>query len=378
MAKVTVLSFEQCFANLDDPRVVGRCLHRLNDILIIALCAMLCGAEDWDAIAQFGRAKEAFFRRFLELPNGIPSADTFARVFSMISPRQFEACFRRWVNAILTDGGQEQIAIDGKTMRRSHNRRAGQPPLHIVSAFAARSHLVLGQVKTEEKSNEITAIPQLLEQLLLRGCIVTIDAMGCQKAIAEQILGQEADYVLALKGNQGRLAEEVEAFFTEANANRFRSIECDYYEHSEKGHGREETRRLWCSEQIDSIGEAGKWTGLKSVVMVESHRKVGDEETLEYRYYISSCEANAESLFHAVRAHWGIENSVHWVLDMAFREDESRVRHRVAAENLSLLRKMALNMLRQDKTTKLGIKNKRLKAGWDEQYLINLLNNCPI
>jgi len=168
MARVTVLSFEQCFADLDDPRVVGRCLHRLNDILIIALCAMLCGAEDWDAIAQFGRAKEAFFKRLLELPNGIPSADTFARVFSMISPRQFEACFRRWVNAVLADAGQEQIAIDGKTMRRSHGRRAGQPPLHIVSAFAAHSHLVLGQVKTEEKSNEITAIPQLLEQLLLR------------------------------------------------------------------------------------------------------------------------------------------------------------------------------------------------------------------
>ena len=378
MTSITVQSIEACFSDLEDPRVIGRCSHSLNDILIIALCAMLCGAEDWDSIAQFGHAKASFFKRFLGLPNGIPSADTFARVFSMLSPRQFESCFRRWVEGLINTERHKLIAIDGKTVRRSHDRRRGQPPIHIVNAFAGDTNLVLGHLKTEEKSNEITAIPELLERLLLRGCIVTIDAIGCQKAIAEQIIEQEGDYVLALKGNQGRLAQAVETFFDKADQEGFQNTAWDYYEHGEKGHGREETRRLWCSDQLASIEEAEQWKGLHSVIMVESYRKVDEKETLEYRYYISSCEADAKLLFDAVRHHWRIENSLHWVLDMAFREDESRVRHAVAAENLSLLRKMALNILRQDKSTKLGIKNKRLKAGWDEPYLLNLLNSWDV
>jgi predicted transposase YbfD/YdcC len=350
------------------------------DILVISICAMLCGAEDFYSIAEFGRAKESFFRRLLDLPNGIPSADTFARVFSLISARRFETCFRRWFNSFLDVSGKPHIAVDGKTVRRSHNRKAGQSAIHIVSAYASRSGLVLGQVKTEEKSNEITAIPELLDALALKGCLVTIDAMGCQKNIAAQIVDQQADYVLALKGNQSNLAQEVEAFFERANDDGFCSLDHDFHEIQEKGHGREETRRLWVTDQIEEIEKASRdrWEGLRSVIMLESSRSIGDEESVEYRYYITSHPPEAKPLLDAVRSHWGIENSVHWVLDMAFREDESRVRNQVAAENLSLLRKMALDMLKQDKTTKLGAKNKRLRAGWDEPYLLNLLKSCQI
>lgn len=380
MSKASGLSIEACFSDLDDPRVVGRCAHKLMDILVIAICAMLCGAEDFKSIAQFGRSKASFFKRLLELPNGIPSEDTFARVFSLISAKRFEACFRRWFNSLLDLSGEPHIAIDGKTVRRSHDRKAGHRAIHIVSAYASASRLTLGQVKTEEKSNEITAIPELLEALELQGCLVTIDAMGWQKNVAAQLIEQGGDYLLALKGNQRNLAEEVEMFFETANDDAFTSIRHDYCEVHEKGHGREETRRLWCSDQIEGITElsAGKWKGVKTVVMVESTRVVGGKESLEYRYYITSRPPQAQALLKAVRSHWSIENSVHWLLDVAFREDESRVRDRVAAENLSLLRKIALNILKQDEQTKLGIKNKRLRAGWDEEYLANLLNSCAV
>jgi predicted transposase YbfD/YdcC len=361
------------FAEVEDPRIERQKRHQLIDIMVIAICAVLCGANDWVAVETFGKAKQAWFGRFLELPHGIASHDTFGRVFALLAPEQLQACFLSWIQAVAEVTAGQVVAIDGKTLRRSYDRRSAKAAIHMVSAWATQNRLVLGQLKTEEKSNEITAIPELLNVLDVQGCIVTIDAMGCQKAIAQQIVDQGADYVLALKENQGTLYADVTRLFQTADHTPSDGPSLSYYETHDEQHGRVEIRRHWTTDTLEGLTTADAWAQLSCVGRVEAERHVDGEVTIEQRYYIASFASDAQQLAHAVRAHWGIEHGVHWVLDLAFREDESRVRTGHAPENLAVLRHIALNLLRRDTTTKLGIHNKRLKAGWDETYLAKVV-----
>ena len=364
------------FADLTDPRVERTKLHQLLDVLAIAMCATICGAEGWEDFAEFGKAKQEWFETFLELPNGIPSPDTFRRVLSRLDPHEFEACFMRWVQAVNKIASGQIVALDGKQLRGSRDAAHDLGAIHMVSAWACENRLVLGQVKVDDKSNEITALPELLRALALADCIVTIDAMGCQRAIAEQIIDGEADYVLALKGNQGTLHEDVAHYFEWAERKGFKEIAYTFSETLEKDHGRIEERRCWATGDVEWLEQKAAWRGLQSIVMVEAEREViGKERTLERRYFISSLPAEAKPLLEAVRGHWGIENSLHWCLDVAMREDASRIRRDHAPENVAILRHIALNLLKQEKSCKLGIKRKQLKAGWDHDYLLKVLRN---
>ena len=331
-------------------------------------------------IEEFGKAKEEWFRTFLDLPNGIPSHDTFGRVFARLDPEQLQRCLVSWSAALRQASGGKLVALDGKTLRRSHDHARGKNALHMISAWSVDSHLVLGQQKVAGHSNEITAIPALLEMLSVEGCTVTIDAMGTQKAIAEQVQEGGGDYVFALKANQGALYEAVVDSFEQAERTHFDGVAHDRVETVNGGHGRIETRRCWTitdPEYLRYLNPGKEWSGLKSVGLVEAERRVGDRVSTERRYYISSLLGKAKEFSRAVRGHWDIENGLHWILDVAFRQDDSRVRSGNAQENIAALRRLALNLLRQDKTTKAGVRAKRLKAGWSGDYLLAILITLP-
>lgn len=378
MTQVLDCTISEHFSSLKDPRTGRMVDHYLIEILIIAICAVICGADDWVAIEQFGQAKEKWFRTFLHLPNGIPSHDTFRRVFAQLEPEAFQACFVSWMRGIAQLSQGEIVSIDGKCLRRSHDRGSGKAAIYMVSAWASTNRLVLGQRKTEEKSNEITAIPELLSRLALQGCIVTIDAIGCQTNIAQQIIQQEADYVLALKGNQGTLHQDVESLFVYAFEKEFQAIDHHTYQTVEKGHGRVEIRRYWTisdPEFLTWLDPKNKWAGLRSIGRVEAQRIIDDDVTSEIRYYISSLAGDAAQFGRAVRTHWQIENCVHWVLDISFREDDCRIRTGSGPQNMAVLRHIALNLLGQEQSAKCGVKNKRLKAAWDNDYLLKVLSH---
>ncbi len=364
----TTNDLRSVFSQIDDPRSDINKLHKLEDILLIGIISVICAADTWKNMETYAKAKEEFLRSFLELPNGIPSDDTFNRVFSSIDSEQFEACFVDWVSRLvnLTDG--EIIPIDGKTIRGA-KANGKKSPFHMVSAWASNNNLVLGQVKVSEKSNEITAIPRLLELITVKGCTVTIDAMGCQQEIASKIIEKGANYVLAVKENQKQLHQDIVDEF------RFgKNIQTDFSE--ELDHGRIETRKCSVITDFKFIENAQEWTGLKSIIKIESIRefKNSDKPTeTATRYYISSLLTGAKELQRTIRLHWGIENKLHWVLDVAFSEDASRKRAGNASQNFSILSKIALNLLKNDTSEKQGIKGKRLKAAYDQNYLIKIL-----
>lgn len=365
----TISKLKSIFDHIDDPRRDLTKLHRLDDILLIGIISVICGANTWNEMQQYALEKEDFLRTFLELPNGIPSHDTFNRVFSAIDSEQFESCFVQWVKTLAALTDKEVVAIDGKTIKGA--KANGKPsPIHMVSAWASEHNLVLGQVKTSETSNEITAIPELLKILALEKTIVTIDAMGCQQVIAKKIIEQKADYILSVKNNQEQLLEDIEDEF------RFgKNIQNHLWE--DLGHGRIETRMCSVITDFQFIEPNDKWKHLKSIVKIESTRvfKNSDKPTENaVRYYISSVKSDAQDFQKAIRSHWTIENKLHWVLDVAFGEDASRKRKANAAQNFSILNKIALNLLKKDKTTKIGIKSRRLKAAWSNQYLLKILN----
>lgn len=362
------------FAVIADPRVERTKEHKLVDIIVIAMCGVLSGAEGWTEIEEFGKSKEEWFKSFLELKNGIPSHDTFRRVFMILNAKVFQEVLVKWTRSVVKKFKGEIISIDGKTVRGS--QKDGQAVLHSVSAWAHDAGVVLGEVRTQEKSNEITAIPELLKSLDIAGSIVTTDAMGCQKKIAKDIMDGKGDYVLALKGNHGDLHDDIRLYLTDGKERGFKDVKHDYHKTTEEGHGRKEQREYWITEQISWLNGREQWAGLKSVGMVIDRREIKGEVAQDVRYYLSSLKADSQEFARAVRGHWGIENSLHWVLDVTFREDECRIRSGNAPENLAILRRLALSILKRIKHNKRGIKVKMKRAGWDNSFLETLL--CEI
>ncbi len=362
-------SIIQHFSDIKDPRITRHKKHRLSDIFFIAICATICGADNWVAIETFGKAKKDWFTQLLNLEHGIPSHDTFGNVFAAIDTQKFSEAFSHWVAdlAQLTPG--QVIAIDGKCLRGSIDRASGKAAIYMVSAWAHQNQLVLGQQKVDEKSNEITAIPKLLLQLDIAGAVITMDAMGCQTKIAAQIIQQGADYVLSLKGNQGELHDDVKTFFNSSLAPTIGNISYD------GGHGRIETRTIRATADIQWLQERhSQWVGLNSIIAVTAKRELKNKTEEETRYFISSLDASDPlKLGHIVRAHWGVENNLHWVLDQAFDEDSHRARVGHSAANMAIMRHIALNLIKTEKTAKVGVKTKRLKAGWDNDYLLKIL-----
>ena len=371
MMEVEKMDFLDIFGQLNDPRIDRRKLHPMPEILLLTLCAVICGAESWDDIEMFGKSKLVFLRQYLPYEHGIPSDDTVRRFFRAIDTTQFQRLFVEWVRTWLSpEVAGNVVAIDGKTLRGSYD--SGQSPIHLVSAFASEAGIVLGQVKTSEKSNEITAIPELLEWLDVRGAIVTIDAMGCQKAIAEKIIDKGGDYLLALKGNQSSLHEDVRLHFEQPAPTSL--IRMTRAETVDKGHGRIEIRQCRLSTDIDWLrARHPEWKNMSGIVAIDSERLIGDTAAQEIRYFISSSQAPAPQILAAVRLHWGIENQLHWVLDMSFGEDQSRIRKDNAPTNVAIIRHAALNMIRQAKKKRMTIKRMRKAAGWDDSVLTDIL-----
>jgi predicted transposase YbfD/YdcC len=362
------------FSTLPDPRIERTKRYPLNEIILLVISATISGFEGWKQIKDFGEIKLAWLRKFLPYENGIPVDDTIARVMRKLDTKAFQSCFVSWMQSVVSATEGDVVAIDGKTLRRSHDNASGKSAIHMVSAWSSANGLVLGQEKTAEKSNEITAIPELLNVLELKGCIVSIDAMGCQTAIAEQIVKHKADYVLALKGNQGQLHDEVKEFFTIAKVENFKNVAVQYHDEHDKGHGRIEHRQCWVLDANSMhFPSAAKWKNLKQVVMIKSQRKLGNKKTEDTRYYITSLNAGPEKLLHAVRQHWQVENALHWTLDVTFREDESRIRKEAAPENYAVFRHIALNLLKADTSRKASIKRKRLMASIDDDFRENLI-----
>lgn len=376
------LSLIAHFQNLPDPRVNRTKYHELLDVLTIAICTLLCGGESFNDMEDFGHAKEAWFKTFLKLPHGIPSHDTFNRVFAALDPVAFGECFIAWTQSLRTAVAQEIVALDGKALRRA---RAGEQSLKVVvSAWAQSNGLVLGQLKVDAKSNEITALPKLLRALELSGCIVTVDAMGTQKQIAKEIKEADAEYVMALKGNHETVHEEVKSFLDAAVAELSQprpvgaklsaaAVTLATLQTVEKDHGRQETRRYYQSAALDWFADREKWAGLQTVGLVAATREINGKQTVERRYYLSSLPLGVATFAKAVRGHWAVENSLHWVLDVQMGEDDSRARTGYAAENLATLRRLALNLLKRETTKKRGVRGKQLNASWDHAYLLRLL-----
>jgi predicted transposase YbfD/YdcC len=365
----------EVFRDLPDPRSSRNLRHKLFDVFAIAICAILCGANDWVKVAAFGRKKKQWLASFLDLSNGVPSHDTFDRVFRLVDPEEFEKRFVTWTKLVADLFPGEVVAIDGKTLRGSHDKQKRRGPIHCVSAFASSNQLVLGQLVTEEKSNEITTIPKLLDTLAISGCLITIDAMGCQRAIAEKIIESDADYLLALKGNQTSLADEVANFFNQATSADFEGIEHVHYLFQERNRGRQERREVWVTSDVSWLPMLGNWKGLRSIMMIKTERIVNGKTQCETRLYICSLSFNAAVLKTAARDHWAIENTCHWVLDVTYQEDKSRVRKGFGAENLSRLKRLTLNLLMQDKTSRESIATKRFEAALDDEYRERLLEN---
>ena len=371
-------SIETHFGTLKDPRAAHSIEHKLIDILIITICATICGANDWEAIAQYGRTKQDWLTTWLELPNGIPSPDTFNRIFARLKPEELQKCFSGWMQAVQTVTEGELLNIDGKTLRGATEAGNSRSLIHMVSVWSASQHLVLAQQKVSEKSNEITAIPALLKLLSVRGCLVSIDAMGCQTEIAKVIIEQGADYVLALKGNQGDLHTDVSQLFTSARKQDFKNIEHQFHSTVETGHGRMETRRYWTMGNTEYLLGAQRWSGLRSIGMVESQREMNGKVSIEQRYYILSIESDVHRFATAVRSHWSIENQLHWILDVGFAEDAAQSCSGYSSENLAVIRHIGINLLSRDKESKVGVKTRRLQAGWDDNYLKTVLSALNI
>ena len=375
MAMRVPSSFHDYFVTLTDPRCpdAPNRQHLLMDILVIAVCAVIGGAEGWEDIEEYGKAQAAWFADLLDLPHGIPGHDTFRRVLSRLDPEELTRCFIAWTQALSEASGGEIISIDGKTLRHSFDQATATAAIHMVSAWASANRLVLGQLKVDEKSNEITAIPKLLHLLDVQGAVVTIDAMGCQKEIAKTITEQGADYVLALKDNHPTLSEAVTLFLNDARDTAFADIAHAYHETVDGEHGRIETRRYWITSEIEWLGAKGSWANRQSVGMVEARREIGETVQIDTRYFLTSLPAQAGRFAAAVRQHWGVENSLHWVLDVSFQEDACRIRKEKGAQTFAVLRPIAVNLLRREPHHKRGIKARRKRAGWDRDYLVRVL-----
>lgn len=369
------LSLRDCFEDLPDPRVSGRCTYKLTDVIIIAICGVLCGADSWVGIEMVGREKEAWFREFLDLEHGIPSHDTFGDVFAMIDAKAFQKRFMRWVEQVFQVTKGQVVALDGKTLRGSHDKAIGKDAIHLVSAWASQNGLVLGQRQVADKSNEITAIPELLNLLNVTGCIVTIDAMGCQTAIAQTIRDRGADYILRVKDNQSKLRQDIEDWFVHGDQQAFAGMQMDYHRSVAKTSGRVEVRQCWVVTDpvaFDYIRHYDGWVDLNSLIRIHREVRHGASVTEQTAYYISSLIASAQTLLDATQHHWAIENSFHWVLDVTFREDHARNRTGDSPANMAVLRSIALNLLKRD-PSKHSLKQKRFKAAMNNNFLLSLL-----
>lgn len=375
VADQEVQSMVGCFENLEDPRSTINRHHLLVDVIVISICAVVAGADGPVGIEEWAKKKKDWLKTHLSLPHGIPSHDTFGRVLQALKPQAFQECFIAWLTSLNKDAGSQggrHVAIDGKALRRSHDSRRELGPLYLVSAWATESGVTMGQVATEEKSNEITAIPQLLEQLELEGTVITIDAAGCQRNIARQIVDGGGDYLLALKGNQPSVYEDVQKYFDEQMRNEFAGVRVSQWEEHDQRHGREEERYYYQLSVPSSIRNQKRWAGLKTIGMALRVAKENGEVTVEARYYLSSLRANGRRFAQLVRGHWGIENSLHWSLDMTFREDESRIRQRNLTENIAWLRRLALTLLKQHPYQQ-SVAMKRRIAGWDVDFMMEVL-----